>query len=188
VRADRKSTGEPKTSRQWHPQGVITLEVILVIPLLVIEFFAIFEFGTIAIVFNAANAAVVAGAYEGSLVYPNTFTDDDIADAIRDRMDDFLNVVGIEIADGGSASLADARIEIKRGGTLSKVRGTTDAGVIANCIQIGDSPAIDECVVTLCFRLNQTTPSGKPIPNWLSMFGFSISNTYFNATSRALLQ
>ena len=51
--------------------GVVTLEVVVVLPLLVIVFFAIFEFGLIALVFAAATEAVVDGAPRRQPVVPS---------------------------------------------------------------------------------------------------------------------
>ena len=123
---------------------------------------------------------------------PDPLVGDDIADAIALQMNKSLAVVGIEIQTSASGSddpdLVNAYIEISRG-TVVAVRGET--ALAGNIVVTGDPATADECVVTLCFPLVATPPngpSGKPIPNWLSVFQFSLSNTYFNATSRSLLE
>lgn len=180
--------------------GVVTLEVIIVLPLLLFEFIAIFEFGVLAIVGTAASQAVVDGAHEGSLLFPSSLpfdldgnpdptTNDDIADAIALHMNRSLAIVGIEIQQTGSANdnlkLSNAYVKIVRGNVVAQ-RGNTS--IAAKCIQTGQASAANEVIVTLCFALVSSPPAGHPVPDWLSMFGFSFSNNYFNATSRFLLQ
>jgi hypothetical protein len=190
----RSSLAQPRRVRR---RGEIILELVLVMPLLIISFVASLEFGVLALVLNTATHAVVDGAHEGALVFPASLPyddgdpdptgDDDIADAVALHMNEILAVVGLEIMPDGVANdnpnLANAYVQIVRATVLAE-RG--ELTIAPHCMQLGDPPAANETVVTLCFPLVSGAPVGRPVPDWLAPFGFSLSMSYFNATSRSL--
>jgi hypothetical protein len=197
VNGSQKRTTD-HVARRLLRRGVVTLEIILVLPILVIAFIAIFEFGILAIVLGTATAAVVDGAREGALVFPSSLpydnedpdptSEEDIADAIALQMNRFLAVVGLEIQEPGSPNedpmKQKAYVRIVRDQEIAE-RG--DLSLAADCVTTGPSPGPGETVVTLCFPL-VNSPEGRPVPDLLSTFGFSLADRHYNATSRALLQ
>lgn len=172
-------------------------------PVLVISFLAIFQFGFLALIIQTATAAVVEGAREGALdfaglpVNSNAAADydptanDDIIDRIALEMDRFLAVHNIEIRQNGvndNANRINAFVMVAYNGT-TYYRGDY-ANQAAGCTQQGDPAQAGEVVVTLCFPLvDQSNPSlNKPVPDWLSTFGFSFQTMHFEMTARSVLE
>lgn len=191
-------SGSGNRGRQRSRGGIVILEVLLVLPVMIAEFLAVFQFGILALVVSTATAAVVDGARTGALVFPASLPydnvvldptgDNDIADAIALQMNRFLAGVGMEIQDPNSANVNPAKhqayVRIIRNQVVSQ-RG--DASLAGVCTVTGPAAQSGEVVVVLCFRL-VNPPDGRPVPDLLATFGVSLADRYFNVTSRAPLQ
>ena len=199
-----KRNVQPTQSRKTTRRGVIYLEFVVAFPILFFSVLAIFEFAMAMIVVDTATTAVVQGAREGAYGFPSTLNfddnaaldtdptaDDDIADAIALVMDEYLAVHNLEIRQDGindDLTKPNAYIRIVRASSVAE-RGDQD--LAAACMQAGAAPAANEIVVTLCFPLvdaGNPTGVGNPVPDWLSIVGFSLATQRFEATSRALLE
>ncbi|MCA9067646.1 MAG: pilus assembly protein [Planctomycetaceae bacterium] len=183
--------------------GVVTLEFILVAPVVFLTLIAIFEFGFLALTLHGGHAALIEGTRRGAELYPanypldlNGTSDNDIADQITEVMNEYLKIHGLEIVstDNGfpDTDCANAQIVIERGDDVPLVRGDLvnfPTGYV--CTPKGPDVDVDEIRVTLCFRLvdpGNPAGSGDPVPDWLSPYGFTLSDCMFEVSSRMTLE
>lgn len=179
----------------------MTLEFILVFPIIFIASLAIAEFAFLSLMIEGASTALHEGTREGAEAYPVVFpldvvgVDDDISDKIVEVINNHLNVYNLEVADPPNGfpdtSKQNATVIIQRweGGVPMTI--TRPSGSGQTCIPAGPAPAADEIVVTLCFEIvNSIDPDGidGPVPDWLATFGFTLAGTRFEMTTRQSLE
>lgn len=182
----------------------MTLEFILTFPVIFIATLAIFQFAFLALMLQAGTSAVIEGTRKGAAAYPNGMLLDasgpnnDIADQIMEVMNRHLGVHRIQISDVNHGvpqdpDKAQAKIVIERRegvGAASVVeRGELPSGF--SCTRTGDGPLPGEIVITLCFPIvdpDDPAGLGNPVPDWLSLFGFSLADYTFQMSSRASLE
>lgn len=196
----RRVTDHPTSLRN----GVIVFEFLLVMPILFIVTLAIFEFGFLVLVQQLATTAVIEAGREGAKAFPSNLPvntigpSNDISDQVVNAVNQYLAVQKLEIADvlNGfpETTNSNAYLLIERGdgpgtGTFTTVsRGTLP---LRGCSRTGSAPSDTEIVVTLCFPLVDVLAidgNGHPVPDWLSVFGFSLSTFTFEMSSRATLE
>lgn len=183
--------------------AVVTLEFILAAPIVFIAMIAIFEFGFVALTLQVGHAAVIEGTRRGAELYPADYpldlngADNDIADQITEVMNEYLNIHKLEIVSTNNGfpddpDRANAQIVIERESEDPVMRGDLlnfPAGF--TCTPAGADLNADEVRVTLCFRLvDPTDPTGvgNPVPDWLSLYGVSLSDCMFEVSSRMTLE
>lgn len=160
--------------------GAILLEFLLVFPIVFIATLAVFQFGILALVINAGTIAAIEGAKAGASVYPAGYpldavgVDNDVVDAMEERVNDFLSIFNLQIADG------IAVMQVTRGTDSAPDRGSVDDYTPAPL-----APVAGVVQVRICFPL---IGAGSPIPNWLAPYGFSLENAKFEMTSLATLE
>jgi len=182
--------------------GVITLEIILVLPILFIVALAMFEFAFLMLVLQAATTALIEGTRKGAAEYPASYvlslagSNNDIADQIAEVVNLHLQIHNVEIADIAHGFPDDPDkgngllvIERGTGGGSTAQRGALPMGF--TCNRTGAAPTSSEIVVTLCFPLvdaGNPTGTGMPVPDWLSAFGISLATYKFEMSSRCSLE
>ncbi len=179
---------------------MVTLEFIIVAPVVFISVIAIFEFGFLALTLQVGHTALIEGTRRGAELYPSMYPldmagpDNDIADQIVEIMNAHLNVQCLEITQGfaDNPDRANAQIIIERAGMSPIMRGDAvnfPPGFV--CTPMGPAPDVNEIRVTLCFPIvDATDPTGcgNPVPDWLSRYGFSLDGCVFEVSSRMTLE
>lgn len=174
----------------------MTLEFILVFPILWISFLATFEYGIWVLV----NEAVVSSSIEGARKAAEFGAD---VNTIARTVQTFLNVHCIEFSTTGSGSgsnsYGDALVVIQFGpitldghfpnmeySNQTFYRGNTDIP----CTATGPGhppPGNNQVLITVCTPV--TNASGcRPVPNWIDTYGIDISSYTFQACSLANLE
>ena len=197
----RKPT--PQQQNRRKRSGVVTLEFIIVAPVVFIAVIAIFEFGFLALTLQVGHTALIEGTRRGAELYPDMYPldlagpDNDIADQIVEVMNAHLNVQCLEIYDStqgftDNPNRANAQIIIERNEMTAVTRGDAvnfPAGFV--CTPMGPPPSVNEIRVTLCFPIvDATDPTGygNPVPDWLSRYGMSLAGCVFEVSSRMTLE
>jgi Flp pilus assembly protein TadG len=145
----------------------VVLELILAMPVLIIATLAVLEFGVIALVQQAIATAAIEGAREaarGSM--PNE---------VAAVVDTFLAVHDFA---GATAAMPDARVDVEVGPASSTVGDAT-----IPCTPQG--PAVlnaNEARVTVCVRMSD---NDRPVPDWLSYFGFTLAGKTYEISALA---
>jgi hypothetical protein len=147
-------------------RGVVTLEVILLLPILVILLLAVIEFGLIMAAAQHVEAATRLGAkFAAESNNLPVFNAPSMMDNLKERVDQYLNTAGY--TDSCQVILEH---NVMGMGNLSQLN---PLGSPCSCTPepgpIGSLPA-GSVRVTVCLSL-----SGN-VPNVLDMFGFDISN------------
>jgi len=154
-------------------RAAIIVELLVVFPILFIATLAIFEFGILVVVDQAITAGATAGAREAAKVGAAT---DDIAAVI----DEIISVHQITFDPTTTNATDDARVIIEYGPPIAATaeRGNTTI----TCVPQGPAVGTNEVKVTLC--VNVTNAAGEqPVPDWLSVFGFSLAGRTFEISS-----
>jgi Flp pilus assembly protein TadG len=160
-RAERSPSRRPR----W---GAVTLELILGFPVLLIATVAVLEFGIALLVQQAITAAAIEGAREAA----KGSTAAEVAEAV----DRILSVHSIA---GATAGTPDVRVDVENASGLATVGDAT-----IPCMPNGPSSLNpNEVRVTVCVRM---TDGDRPVPDWLSYFGFSLSGKTFETSAMAL--
>ena len=195
-------TRKPASGRAEHRRGVIVLEFLFVMPLLVIQLLAILEFLFVGLAHEVITAATISGARQAALSFPADFpfddnqpdpaTGNDIADQVALRMEDFLELINLEIRPPENSqhlNRTQAYVRISRRPTvqLTETASRGDLALAAECLPKGDELAIGEVMVSLCVPVASSNRAGG-VQNWLSPFGFTWSGRHWQVTSRALLE
>jgi len=198
VRHDERRSQAGQTRK-----GVVTLELIVTMPILFFTFLAIFEFGFLGLTLQTGHTALIEGTRRGAELYPPLYPlnmpgpDNDIADQIVERMNEYLGVQCLEIYDPtqgpgivDNPEHANVHVIIERGMNMPIERGANlPDGFI--CEAHGPPPMSSEIRVTICFPLVDATDPhgcGNPVPDWLEMIGFSLDGCRFEVSSRMLLE
>ncbi len=179
-------------------RGVVILEMIVAAPLFFLMVLAIFEFGFLLLTLQVAHTALIEGTRRAAELYPSGYplstpgADNDIADQVVEFMNEHLGVHCLEIYDptqgfADDPDHANVQVIIERGMSMVS-RGDAVALPMGHvCAPHGAVPAAGEVRVTLCFPLvDAADPDGcgNPVPDWLAIFGFSLSDCVFEASSR----
>ncbi len=170
--ADAARFGRQNSGRR----GVVTLEFILVFPILLIVTVAGFEFGILVLVNQAVASSAVEGAREAAKIGT---TPDEVAETVQQ----YLVVHGVIFTTNGTNNADPARVTIEgdlvTGDPFMGQRGNTTIP----CTPNGTVPATDEVRVTVC--VNVTNAAGlSPVPDLLEAFGFSLQGRVFEVSSR----
>lgn len=199
-----RHSSRPEPTPAARRRGVVVLEFLLVTPVLFIATLALFEFGFLALVLQLGSTAVIEAAREGGKQFPaglafdnnaigdfDPVADNDIADRIALLVDEYLAVHGLEVRQNGindDTSKANVYLLIERGNQVAERGNNTLAGLTT---RLGNPPDADEIVVTVSFRLVDTSDPngpGNPVPDWLNTFGFTLQPYLFEMSSRAKLE
>lgn len=177
-------------SQHSRHAGSVTLEFIIAFPLVFIAALAIAQFFFLALTIEGATTALNEGIRKGAQAYGGGFPlnngaggDNDIADKMIAVMNAHLEVYRLEIVNGGGddAAKGNVTVGIARGGAARFLRGG------GACPTVGPGPSGTEIVVDMCFDLTNAS-TDRPVPNWLATFGFDLTGTTFEMTSRASLE
>lgn len=201
-RRQRRNPAPSADRLRSRRRGAVMLEFLLAMPLLFIATLAVFEFGFLALVQQSSTAAVTEGSREGAKKFPVALpldasgSSNDIVDQIVLVMNQYLAVQNMEIADPTNGfpdtTRANVFVRVERGdggaGFFTVDRGTLPAGF--GCTRKGLPPSGQEIVVTLSFPLvdSANPSSAKPVPDWLSSFGFSLQKYEFQLSARSVLE
>ncbi len=167
----------------------MTLEFLLVFPILVIAAFATIEFGILLLVQQAVTSASIEGARKAAQIGADA---DDVGQVVQD----FLGTHEIlfnTTAAGSGAAFGDARVIIEFGpvdiddrlaqSLQTYERGNTDIPHVP----IGAPPGLNQVRVTVCTWVTDLA-GVRPVPDWLVTFGFSIDGRVFQLRSLANLE
>ncbi len=186
--------------------GSVTLEFILVAPVVFIITIAIFEFGFLALTLQFGHAALIEGTRRGAELYPPNYPlddstttslpDNDISDQIVEIVNKYLAIHCVEIFDPtqnfvDNPDFVNAQILIERDGMVVTRGAAVNFPDGYTCTASGIPPDGDEIRVTLCFPLvdlNNPSGCGRPVPDWLSIYGVSLSDCVFEVSSRMPLE
>lgn len=165
-------------------RGAVSLEFLLVFPIVFFATLAVFQFGLISLAIQASTNAVIEGAQKAAAHFSPSANEATIANEVATEMNKYLNVNGLKIGNGGTA-----QILVERGGTSETV-GTLPSGFTMDA---ASGPAVQpsEVRVTLCFPLVISTGANSPehpIPDWLKWIGVSLASKKFQMSSRATLE
>jgi Flp pilus assembly protein TadG len=162
-------------SRQRRRRGVLLVEFLLVFPILFIATLAIFEFGIVLLVHQAVVSASVEGAREAAKVGATT-------NKVATAVDNVLTIHRIDFDPTTTNGTDDAYLRLEYG---SGVPATAERGNnTLSCTPVGTAPNANEVRVTVC--VNVTDSGGEsPAPDWLAPFGFSLTGSIFEISSRA---
>lgn len=187
----------PRADRSRR-RGVIILEMIVAAPLFFLMVLAIFQFGFLLLTLQVAHTALIEGARRAAELYPPGYpfdapgADNDVADQVVQFMNEHLGVHCLEIYDptqgfADDPDHANVQVIIERG-PVAVTRGDAVSFPMGHsCTPQGPSPAVNEVRVTLCFPLvdaSHPDGCGNPVPDWLAIFGFSLSDCVFEASAR----
>jgi hypothetical protein len=165
-------------SRRNRRGGSVTLEFILVFPILFITTLAIFEFGILLLVEQAVVTAAIEGSREGAKLGSTT-------DCVAKKVQSILGVHCIEFDTMmGQPNAGDARVIIEDGpDMISGERGNLSI----SCTPEGPLPSSTQIRVTVCVPVTDVDGC-KPVGDWLSYFGFSLQGKVFRVSSVANLE
>lgn len=161
-----------------HRRGAVTLEAILVLPPLLILLVAILEFGIAMQVLQAVTAASMEGARAAARENATT-------DSVAARVSNFLAVHDISFDTTGTNSSDSVRVVIEGPMSVSGERGNTSLP----CTPNGNSTLPGNYVrVTVCIQMTDPSNSDRPVPDWLSSFGFTTVGRQFEVSSIAIAE
>ena len=162
------SSGVPRAKKSRR--GAVVLELILALPVLIIATVAVLEFGIIVLVQQAIVTAATEGVREAARgSSPN---------AVAAVVDRFLTVHNFA---GSTAGTPDARVDVEVGPASSTVGDAT-----IPCTPTGPAALNTyETRVTVCVRV---TDGDRPVPDWLSYFGFSLTGKTYQISALATLE
>lgn len=150
-------------------RGVEILELILALPVMLIASLAVLEFGILVLVQQAVTTAATEGAREAAKGATCT--------EVGEVVEAFLAAHNLDISGGGSVKVV---CESKAGGVTT----TASAGNASlDCSPPGFGLNNGEVRVTVCVEV--TDGNDKPVPDWLSVFGFSLAGATFEVSSLA---
>lgn len=151
-----------------HRLGVITLEFLLVFPLLFILLLAVYEFGLIlAAAKHVENAARLGAKYSAEVGDLDVFNDPGTFDNLKERVDQYLNTAGY----------TDSCQVILEHNVAEVANPLQPNPLVADCPcnPVGSLP-VHSVRVTVCL------PMTGNIPNGLSSFGFDISDSVIRSS------
>ncbi len=161
----------PRRSNASRRRASVYVEVILALPILVIATTAAFEFGLMMLVKAAVTTAAIEGAREGVRV--NTSTSD-----IATMVESILALHHISLSTSGTNNTDGALLTIENGTNPKVQTGNTSIAFTQ------PNPATlnsNEVRVTVCVLSNFS--GNQPVPDWLKVFGFSISGQVLQVSS-----
>lgn len=177
---DRLRANASKRRQFLHSRrrGVETLEALVAIPVLVIATIGALQFAILLAVQQTVTSAAIAGVKVAANLDGGDIND------VTDIVNEFLAVNGVQATSGG-----DAVVQLEAGlGDLSQTHPSpNDTGISFTpfgppLVALADN----EVRVTVCVKF--TNGNGRPVPDWLGVFGFSLEDRYFQASSLAQLE
>jgi Flp pilus assembly protein TadG len=162
--------------RPRHRRGAITLEGILVLPPLLILVVAVLEFGIAMQVLQAVTVASVEGARAAA-------RQNATRDSVAIRVSEFLDVHDISFSTTGTNSSDSVRVVIEGPVSVAGERGNTTIPCTAN--GAATLPG-NQVRVTVCIKM--TDSSDRPVPDWLSSFGFTTASRQIEVSSIAIVE
>ena len=160
-----KRRGQPTGRR-----GAVTLEVILALPALLIATIAVFEFGIIMLVHQAVTTAAVEGAREAA-------KDQSTTAATALEVEQILDIHQLIFDPTSTNTIDDVHLLVERFGLPTEERGNNTLP----CSAQGGPLQSSQIRVTVCVRM--TNANGRPVPDWLSSFGFSLAGRTLEASA-----
>jgi len=151
--------------------GVGALQLILALPILLISTLAIFQFSF----FMLVNQAVIHASIEGAREAEKGSTCEEVGEIVAA----ILAVHDLHVSPTGNVHVLCER----RSGLNTIVESAGNVSV--SCPLPATPLNKGEVRVTVCTKASD---HGKPIPNWLSSFGFSLSGKKIKSTSLARLE
>jgi Flp pilus assembly protein TadG len=169
---NRPELSDPSRRRRQPTvrRGAVTLEVILALPALLIATIAVFEFGFIMLVHQAVTAAAVEGVREAA-------KDQSTTAATALEVKQILGIHRLIFVTTGTNSTDDVRLLVERFGLTTEERGNTTL----RCSAQGGILQPSQIRVTVCVRM--TNSDGRPVPDWLRSFGFSLAGRTLEASA-----
>lgn len=167
-----------RSERKRHAKsrrGAETLEVILALPALLIATIAIFQFGFIMLVHQAVTAAAVEGVREAAKDQSTT-----VAAAMEVQR--ILGIHRLSFSTNSTNSIDDVRVLVERFGSPTDQVGNSTLP----CSAQGGTLQLNQVRVTVCVRM--TNADGRPVPNWLSSFGFTLVGRTLEASAIAVAE
>jgi Flp pilus assembly protein TadG len=162
--------------RPRHRRGAITLEGILVLPPLLILVVAVLEFGIAMQVLQAVTVASVEGARAAA-------RQNATRDSVAIRVSEFLDVHGIVFSTVGPNSVDSVRVVIEGPVSVAGEWGNSTIPCTAN--GAATLPG-NQVRVTVCIKM--TDSSDRPVPDWLSSFGFTTASRQIEVSSIAIVE
>jgi Flp pilus assembly protein TadG len=161
ARFEQRSDAAKTRRRDSRRGGVITLEFLLVFPIVMIAFFALFEFGMLFVCLQTIETAAVEGAREKAKGR--------IDAQVISHIDEILALHNI----------VNRRIVIEDGLVVTMDTGATPP---VACTPQGDAPVAGEVRVTICLFVSL---NDAPVPDILANFGLSIADQKFEISALA---
>jgi Flp pilus assembly protein TadG len=161
ARFEQRSDAAKTRRRDSRRGGVITLEFLLVFPIVMIAFFALFEFGMLFVCLQTIETAAVEGAREKAKGR--------IDAQVISHIDEILALHNI----------VNRRIVIEDGLVVTMDTGATPT---VACTPQGDAPVAGEVRVTICLFVSL---NDAPVPDILANFGLSIADQKFEISALA---
>lgn len=158
----------PQTMRRQRC-GVITLELILVLPVLVVMLVALVEYTTLMVLQSTVTHAATVGAREAGKM-PDI---DEVVEAVQAVLGANCIVVSAEPGSGTKVILEDGASPLTGTGLITQF-GDPDM----DCELPANPVALDEVRVTVCVEMHAT-----PVCDALGAFGFSLSGKRFEVSS-----
>lgn len=154
-------------------RGNITLEAILVIPILAAIAFSVIQFGILMVVQQTVTTAAIDGARAAAKEATATAA----ANAAEAAVDKVLALHKLQIDDGNPAS--DTVLIVQYGNDPAIERG--DPGL--DCFPPAVTPAANEVQVTICVDLTTS-----PLLSLPDRFGVNFTNRRFEISSMATIE
>jgi Flp pilus assembly protein TadG len=163
ARFEQRSDAAKTRRRDSRRGGVITLEFLLVFPIVMIAFFALFEFGMLFVCLQTIETAAVEGAREKAKGRIDT--------QVISHIDEILALHNI--------AAVNRRIVIENPPLVTMDTGATPT---VACTPQGDAPVAGEVRVTICLFVSL---NDAPVPDILANFGLSIADQKFEISALA---
>ena len=170
-----KRPGRPPARRQaaGHARrGIEVFELLIAMPVIIVATFALFEFGFMLLTFQTIATAVDEGVREAARL--NTISTSDKLNAVETVVKKYLDA-------------QSSNISLDNDGNILLEDGPNGTSVKLNFINPCSAPsspatvAANEVRVTVSLRL--TNASNRPVPDFLSYFGFSTSGMFYEVSA-----
>ncbi len=147
-------------------RGVLTIQLILALPILLLATLAVIEFGVLMLVHHATCTAAIEGSREAEKGAD--------CNQVAGIVAAYLSAHGLEITPHGPVRVVCE----KRIGGVTHVESRGNGGIA--CQPNGGPLNNGEVRVTVCAKASDGV---SPVPDWLAVFGFSLSDRVVSASS-----
>lgn len=153
-------------------RGIEVFELLIVMPVIIVATFALFEFGFMLLTFQTIATAVDEGVREAARL--NTVSTSDKLNAVETVVSNYLHAqnANITLNTDGNILLEDGP------------NGTSQQLNFLNPVSPPGTPATvaaNEVRVTVSLRLTNAT--NAPVPDFLNYFGFTTSGMFFEVSA-----